>query len=42
VSVTKTLAFDLTFTFPANVPPGTYSLTLSAGGASATATTVVG
>jgi hypothetical protein len=37
----KTLAFDLTFTFPANVPPGTYSLTLSAGGASATATTVV-
>jgi uncharacterized membrane protein len=37
----KTLAFDLTFTFPENVPPGTYSLTLTAGDASATAETVV-
>jgi hypothetical protein len=37
----KTLAFDFSFTFPAGVPPGTYSLTLSAGDASATATTVV-
>jgi hypothetical protein len=37
----KTLAFELTFTFPANVPPGVYSLTLTAGGASATATTEV-
>jgi hypothetical protein len=36
------LAFDLTFTFPANVPPGTYELTLTAGNASATAQTVVG
>ena len=38
----KTLAFELTFTFPANVPPGTYRLTLTAGNASATAETVVG
>jgi hypothetical protein len=38
----KTLAFELTFTFPAHVPPGEYSLTLTAGNASATATTVVG
>ena len=37
----KTLAFELTFTFPAYVPPGTYSLTLTAGNASATATTVI-
>jgi uncharacterized membrane protein len=37
----KTLAFELTFTFPENVPPGTYSLTLTAGDASATAETVV-
>jgi hypothetical protein len=37
----KTLAFELTFTFPENVPPGTYSLTLTAGEASATATTEV-
>jgi hypothetical protein len=37
----KTLAFELEFTFPANIPPGTYSLTLTAGGASATATTQV-
>jgi hypothetical protein len=38
----KTLEFELTFTFPANVPPGTYSLTLTAGRATATAETVVG
>jgi hypothetical protein len=37
----KTLAFELTFRFPADVPPGTYSLTLTAGAASATAETVV-
>ena len=37
----KTLAFELTFTFPENVPPGTYSLTLTAGDASATAETEV-
>ena len=37
----KTLAFELTFTFPENVPPGMYSLTLTAGVASATATTTV-
>jgi hypothetical protein len=37
----KTLAFELTFTFPENVPPGTYGLTLTAGDASATAETVV-
>ena len=37
----KTLAFELNFTFPAGVPPGTYSLTLTAGNASATAQTVV-
>lgn len=37
----RTLAFEFTFTFPANVPPGTYSLTLTAGNASATATTEV-
>ena len=37
----KTLAFELTFTFPENVPPGDYSLTLTAGAASATATTTV-
>lgn len=37
----KTLAFSITYTFPANVPPGTYALTLAAGNASATASTVV-
>jgi uncharacterized membrane protein len=37
----KTLAIELTFRFPANVPPGTYKLTLTAGAASATAETVV-
>jgi hypothetical protein len=37
----KTLAFELTFRFPPDVPPGTYSLTLTAGAASATAETVV-
>ena len=36
------LSFTLTFKLPAVPPPGTYSLTLSAGAASATATTVVG
>ena len=36
----RTLAFSLTFTFP-EVPAGTHSLTLRAGTASATATTVV-
>jgi hypothetical protein len=38
----RELSFELTFTFPANVPPGPYALTLTAGAASATATTVVG
>jgi uncharacterized membrane protein len=38
----KTLSFELEFTFPAHVPPGTYELTLTAGNASATAETVVG
>lgn len=37
----KTLSFSLTFKFPEGVPPGTYSLTLSANNASATATTTV-
>jgi uncharacterized membrane protein len=37
----RTLAFELTFTFPETVPPGTYSLTLTAGTATATATTEV-
>lgn len=37
----RTLAIELTFAFPADVPPGTYALTLSAGAASATAETVV-
>jgi hypothetical protein len=37
----KTLSFELTFRFPENIPPGTYSLTLKAGNASATATTQV-
>jgi hypothetical protein len=41
VPANRTLAFSITYTFPANVPPGTYSLTLEAGGASATAQTVV-
>jgi hypothetical protein len=41
VPAEKKLAFEITYTFPANVPPGTYSLTLTAGGASATATTTV-
>ena len=36
----QSLAFNLTFTFP-EVPPGTYSLTLRANSASATATTTV-
>lgn len=40
VAAGKTLSFSLTFTFP-QVPPGTYSLTLSAGAASATASTEV-
>ena len=40
VPANRTLAFSLTFTFP-EVPPGTYSLTLRANTASATATTVV-
>ena len=38
----RTLAFEITYTFPANVPPGTYTLTLTAGAAAASATTVVG
>jgi hypothetical protein len=37
----KTLAFDVMFTFPANVPPGDYRLTLTAGNATAFATTTV-
>jgi uncharacterized membrane protein len=37
----KTLAFSITYTFPANVPPGAYTLTLSAGNATATAQTTV-
>jgi hypothetical protein len=37
----KTLAFSITYTFPANVPLGTYRLTLSAGGATAFAETEV-
>jgi hypothetical protein len=37
----KTLAFELTFRFPADIPTGEYSLTLTAGGASATAHTEV-
>jgi hypothetical protein len=37
----RTLSFSLTFTFPAGVPPGTYSLTLRANNATATATTTV-
>jgi hypothetical protein len=37
----KTLAFSITYTFPANVPPGIYSLTLSAGNATAIAQTTV-
>jgi uncharacterized membrane protein len=41
IPANRTLAFSITYTFPANVPPGTYSLTLAAGGASATADTVV-
>jgi hypothetical protein len=41
VPANRTLAFSITYTFPANVPPGTYTLTLAAGGASATAQTVV-
>lgn len=36
----RTLSFSVTFTFP-EVPPGTYSLTLTANAATATATTVV-
>jgi hypothetical protein len=42
VPANRTLAFSITYTFPANVPPGSYSLTLAAGGASATAVTTVG
>jgi hypothetical protein len=41
VPARKKLAFEITYTFPANVPSGTYSLTLTAGAASATATTTV-
>jgi hypothetical protein len=41
VPARRTLAFELTFRFPAHVPPGTYTLTLTAGNASATATTEV-
>jgi uncharacterized membrane protein len=41
IPANRTLAFELTFTFPENVPPGPYSLTLTAGGATATATTTV-
>jgi hypothetical protein len=37
----KKLAFSITYGFPANVPPGTYTLTLSAGNATAVATTTV-
>ena len=37
----KTLAFSITYTFPANVPPGIYTLTLKAGNATATAQTTV-
>jgi hypothetical protein len=37
----KTLAFSITYTFPANVPPGDYMLTLAGGNATATATTTV-
>jgi hypothetical protein len=37
----KTLAFSITYTFPANIPPGTYRLTLSAGDATAFAETEV-
>jgi hypothetical protein len=42
LSAQRTLAFDITFTFPANVPPGAYTLTLTAGVATASGTTVVG
>jgi hypothetical protein len=38
----KTLAFELTFTFPENIPPGEYTLTFTAGAASASGSTVVG
>ena len=37
----RTLAFSITYTFPAGVPPGTYELTLTAGNATATAQTTV-
>jgi hypothetical protein len=37
----KSLSFSVTFPLPAVVPPGTYSLTLTANTASATATTTV-
>jgi hypothetical protein len=37
----KTLSFSITYTFPANVPPGVYLLTLAVGNASATARTTV-
>lgn len=37
----KSLSFSVTYTFPAGVPPGEYSLTLTANSATATATTVV-
>jgi hypothetical protein len=42
VPANRTLAFSLTYTFPANVPEGTYTLTLTAGNATATAQTRVG
>ncbi len=41
VPARRTLAFSITYTFPANVPPGAYTLTLAAGGATASATTTV-
>jgi len=41
VPANRTLAFSITYTFPANVPSGTYTLTLKAGNASATAQTTV-
>jgi hypothetical protein len=41
VPANRTLAFSITYTFPANVPPGVYMLTLTAGNATATAQTTV-
>ena len=41
VPASRTLAFSITYTFPANVPPGVYMLTLAAGNVTATAQTTV-